>query len=346
MTKEIFLNKKQWKNFNEKEMIIFQESVFNYYRKKGFPYYPTNEVFKKKEYRKLTNYTESTLLKNKMFQQTMHGLGLAWSYFPHSWEVKCNDLKTPFEVFHNDDDFKKVINKRILYGDNISDSGIRKTLRVYTGTQAVSNFKPTTAKTLYNLFAENGVVYDMSCGFGGRLLGFLSSSAKTYIGVEPATKTYNGLLHLKQDYNDFLQEQTISLFDQEKKDIQIYQSGSESFKLPKKSVDFCFTSPPYFNCEKYSNEETQSYLKFPTKELWLNGFLRQTFENCHCALKDNKYMAINIANVSSFPNLETETINLANKCGFILMETYYYLLSSLSKKNKFKKEPIFVFKKI
>ena len=54
----------------------------------------------------------------------------------------------------------------------------------------------------------------------------------------------------------------------------------------------------------------QSYKKYPTKEEWLNGFLRTTFENCFYGLKKGKYMAINIANVKSFPNLEKETIKI------------------------------------
>ena len=33
----------------------------------------------------------------------------------------------------------------------------------------------------------------MSCGWGGRLLGFLSKNTKHYIGTEPSTKTFDGL---------------------------------------------------------------------------------------------------------------------------------------------------------
>ena len=34
----------------------------------------------------------------------------------------------------------------------------------------------------------------MSCGWGGRLLGFLSAkNTKHYIGTEPSTKTFDGL---------------------------------------------------------------------------------------------------------------------------------------------------------
>lgn len=63
--------------------------------------------------------------------------------------------------------------------------------------QSVSNFRPTSAKYFYNKYGNNGVVWDMCAGWGGRLFGFLSSNCNTYIGTEPCEKTYNGLIELK-----------------------------------------------------------------------------------------------------------------------------------------------------
>ena len=48
-------------------------------------------------------------------------------------------------------------------------------------------------KLIYEKFGGDGVVWDMSCGWGGRLLGFLSKNTKHYIGTEPSTKTFDGL---------------------------------------------------------------------------------------------------------------------------------------------------------
>ena len=55
----------------------------------------------------------------------------------------------------------------------------------YSGTQSVSNFRPTVfTKLIYEKFGGD-VVWDMSCGWGGRLLGFLSTSnTKQYIGTD------------------------------------------------------------------------------------------------------------------------------------------------------------------
>lgn len=338
MNNDIFINKKIWKDFSEKQMNEFQQNVFNFYREKGFPYFPTEENFRINEFKKLRNYDFKRVIdhENKVINQTMHGLSLAWSYMPHSWKIVCSDKKTPFEVFHNDYDFLKVIQKRIKMGDNISDNGIRKMLKIFSNTQSVSNFRPTAAAAIYSLFCEKGgLVWDMSSGFGGRLLG-ATIAGVNYIGTEPSSLTYDGLLNISKEFSKPII------------DSKIYKSGSEDFIPDENSLDFAFTSPPYYNLEKYSNEETQSYIKFPDKESWLHGYLKKTFSNCHIGLKNGRYMAINIANTKNFKNLEEETIKMAELSGFTLVDTWKLALSNPTMKNKtcsFKYEPIFLFKK-
>ena len=68
---------------------------------------------------------------------------------------------------------------------------IRQSLKIYNGISSVSNFRPTAAKYIYDTYGGDGVTWDMSCGWGGRLLGALSSnSIKKYIGTEPSSKTF------------------------------------------------------------------------------------------------------------------------------------------------------------
>lgn len=337
MSKEIFINKKKWDTFSEQEMEEYIESVFKYYRIEGFPYFNKSKLYRNKEFLKTQNYDFKNVIdsQNKIIKQTMHGLGLAWSYMPHSWEVVCGNKKTPFEVFNDDELFKKVIRKRTKMGDNISDNGIRKMLKMFSGTQSVSNFRPTAAAAIYSLFCQpNDLVWDFSSGFGGRLIG--AELAKVnYIGTDPSTLTYNGLIELKNDYINSIQS-------------DIYKLGSEVFIPEEESIDFIFTSPPYFNWEKYSKEETQSYKKYSTKEDWINGYLFETFKNCYHGLKKDKFMAINIANIKNFTNLEEETIKIAEKANFILVDTWKLALSNPNMRNKsssFKYEPIYIFQK-
>lgn len=338
---EIFFNESHWRNMNENQLDEYVEKIFNYYRSTGFPFYRTDYKYRFDEYHKLRNYDYENIIKDDVVQQSMHGLGLAWSFFPHAFEVKCSNKMSPMDAFSNDEIFRKVIKKRLQMGTYMSDSGIMKMLRLYTGVQAVSNFRPTAAAAIYDKYAWHGKVWDMSAGWGGRLFGAARSTVHKYIGTDPSIATYYSLIDIK-----YFLLQTMDL----NMDIVLYSEGSEDYIPEKESLDLCFTSPPYFDLEKYANEPTQSFLKYPEKNMWVEGFLRKTFQNCHHGLKKNGHMAINIADPKKKKDisLESETIRVAKECGFKHTETLKLALSNPVMSNKqsaFKYEPIFVFQK-
>ena len=323
-----------WQKLNLQEKDAYVNRVFLYYRKYGFPYYPTDDSFRKAEFSKLMRFSNKNLIQDKKINQTMHGLSLAWSYMPHSWGVVCNGKKTPLDVFYDDVEFKKVIKKRMLMGDNISDNGIRKMLKLYSGVQSVSNFRPTAASALYLHFCNpKDTVLDPSSGFGGRLLGAIKAGVN-YIGYDPCVPTFKGLQEIKNDFG-----KNIS--------IKLVNKGSEY--IQENNIDFSFTSPPYFDTEKYSNEETQSWVQYPVYGDWLNGFIKETYRNVYLSLKPNKYCAVNIANTKQCPNMVEDVKNIICSVGFSYWDTYSLLLSNPNMKNKqgaYKEEPILIFKKL
>lgn len=330
-----------WKDMSEEELEFFITQIFQYYRNvRRFPFYSLNLEERYKEFNKLLEYDYRNVLDGKVIKQTMHGLALAWSYFPHSWNVPCRNMKTPMEVYKDDDLFRKAIRRRLKRGVYITDGGIRKGLKSYTGVQAVSNFRPTAAGAIYEHFAGDGVVWDMSAGFGGRLIGALTSErVKTYIGTDPSTKTYNGLKKIMKDYRMMYQS-----FHEYDKEVRLFKLGSENYLPDENSLDLCFTSPPYFDTEKYSKEKTQSYIKFPTRNDWFNGFLDRTIANCIHGLKRNGYLIINISKVVSYPELEQDMLTIFNlEPKLELVEKLDYLLSSLQK-GGYKSEPVYVFR--
>ena len=324
------------------------DSVYDELKSKGFPHYPTDYNWRKKEFAKLLRFDRSTLFKpkHKRVGASTHGLALAWSYMPHHWGIKCGQMKTPMEIWNDEEHFKKGISK-LLSGTfweqkeyhNITASDLRSVLRRYSGTQAVSNFRPTAAALMYDKFLEKasplfgtkaGTTWDMSCGYGGRLLGSIAADVN-YIGTDPCTETYEGLKQIKEDWSGL------------NRNIELHQMGSEEFRPDKNSVDLCFTSPPYFDWEKYSEEDTQSYKKYPTSEEWVNGFLFDTIKNCHYGLKPGGILAMNVANTKRIKNFETETNRLAMEAGFYYQDTWKLQLSSQQGAPKY--EPIFIFKK-
>jgi len=322
------------KDFENEKLI---HSVYQYFKTRGMPHY--SYAYKEKiiEFHKIKNSDyENGIIDNQVLQK-FHGIGLAWSYFPHHWEVQVGKMKRPIDIYNDEVLLKKAIASRIKWGGKVGENGfmtdanLRKAIRTASGVQAVSNFRPHAAASIYHKYANNGVVWDMSCGYGGRLFGALACGLKKYIGTEPAEKTFDGLNQIKKDF-DFTNTQ-----------VELHKIGAEDF-IPREEVDLCFTSPPYFDTEQYSNEESQSYLRYPTKNEWLNGFYKSMINNCYQALKNDGYLIINIANVKTYEELEEDTFNTTIKNGFKHITTHQLRLSSISK-GGFKYEPVFVFKK-
>lgn len=168
-------------------------------------------------------------------------------------------------------------------------------------------------------------------------IGFYGSNCKSYIGFEPSIKTYEGLLQLTKDISSQVSH----------KDVRVINDGIENlsqYRWINNNIDFAFTSPPYFDCEKYSNEPTQSYIKYSTKESWINGFLYKMFKEVYKVLKPNGKMAINISNTSTHKWIEDSCLDMANNTSFLLIDTLHYEMSGMGNKSN-KTEPIFIFAK-
>jgi SAM-dependent methyltransferase len=187
---------------------------------------------------------------------------------------------------------------------------LRTALELVTG-ENVTNFKAQNAKAIVEHLCPVlwGNVYDYSCGYGGRLLGIGSSNFKyNYIGVEPNTETVEYLNYL----NDVIDEATGVRGT-------IVQDVSENYRP--EDIDLAFSSPPYFNLEKYSNEETQCMVQFKTEDEWFDGYVVPTMENIRKGLNSDGVFATNIADYKSYDRPEpykvTERwIETAEKVGF------------------------------
>ena len=185
-----------------------------------------------------------------------------------------------------------------------------------------------------------------NCGFGGRLLGALSSKNNyRYVGTDPCTET---MYHLHQ-LGEYIEQVT-----GREDSYELHCCGSEEFKGPKNSIDFAFSSPPYFNLEVYSDEPTQCFNKFPELDEWLEGYVRATIKNIKHMLKPGKLYAVNIADfkVGSGNTVAyvDEWIRISKEEGMPLFDTVYLGVtaragSAEQAAGELKKENILIFKK-
>src|SRR5260221_10526315 len=92
-----------------------------------------------------------------------------------------------------------------------------------------SIFKPSIAKYLTIKYSDpKDTIFDYSCGFGGRLLGVISSDRK-YIGTDPMTTEELSVMGkaLNINCNDYI----------------LIKSGSENYCGLENSIDLSFSSP-------------------------------------------------------------------------------------------------------
>ena len=193
------------------------------------------------------------------------------------------------------------------------------------------------------------MVFDPSMGWGGRLVGaIVCRKVIKYIGCDPGKDTFKGLERMRDELLPMVRKINRNLA------VELHNLGSETQEmrdeLKPNSVDLAFTSPPYFLQEKYSDDLTQSCVRYGDQESWLNDFMGPTLDNCAYCLKHGGTLAINIANVSSYRgSLQDDFLLLATRKGFVYVKTLELQLSAMPgtkhKYGKHKAEPIFVFKK-
>jgi hypothetical protein len=217
---------------------------FEHYRRQGFPVYSLNRDQKRQELLDLLVADHAGIIDAKgRIKQTMHGLSLAWHYHPFAWTVRCGNRKTPAELFGDDLLFLRAIESRTKLGNAFTDSGLRKILRSFSSTQSLSNFRPTAAAGVYHrlLPEKGGVVWDMSAGFGGRLLGALACDrVEKYMGTDPSTYALDGLREMAAELVPMAEQ-----LGRRTLEIELHQVGSEDFVPECDSLDLCFSSPPY-----------------------------------------------------------------------------------------------------
>ena len=150
------INCSYWRDFSEEQLEFFADEIFTHYRIAGFPFHCKSLREQKQALRDMGDFFAKNCLiqKDGIIQQTMHCLSTAWTYFPHAWEIRCGKMRTPMEVFNDAASFKKLIRKQLRMATFIGNTRIRSRLNNFTGTQNVSNFRPSAARAIYDEFLE------------------------------------------------------------------------------------------------------------------------------------------------------------------------------------------------
>jgi hypothetical protein len=271
----------------EEEQQAMVNTVYDIYRKQNiFPITYFNEAGAKAEVTKCINkdITWDGEVLNLRYTQ---GSALCKYLMPNMFDVVVRDNPaTQLKRFYSEEGLKKAIAFCLRYDTGVTPVQVQAGLRMTSSV--ATNFPPMKAKAIYEQFTpKNGVILDYAHGFGGRLLGALSSKNDyKYIGIDPNTETSANVQRLGE---------IVESVTGRKDSFELHCIGSEEYAGADNSVDFAFSSPPYFNLERYTEEETQSYNKFDEVEAWLEGYVRPTVKMLKRVLKPDAHYAVNIA---------------------------------------------------
>ena len=171
----------------------------------------------------------------------------------------------------------------------------KKELRVMIGLRKyiASQHKPNVTKALTEYFGSKTML-DFSAGWGDRLSGACASETiEHYVGIDPRKENHP----LYKQQAEFYQKHT-SFFENPTK-VDLHQSPAEDFDYSdyQDYFDLVFTSPPYFNVERYGDDDTQSWIRYESIQAWNEYFLHKALEKIIPTLKKGGKMAINIADV-------------------------------------------------
>ncbi len=211
----------------------------------------------------------------------------ASDYFHQVSRFKCNSINSPspYRVWTNPKFRKSLLNSLwTLKVKEVNNTVLRSCigLRKYIASQ----FRPSAAKAVYDYFKAEHVL-DFSMGWGDRLAGFCAANGtKSYVGLDPNTSLFEG-------YN-----RQVHLYQQDK-EISFFNSAAEDFDFSGYTdrFDLIFSSPPYFDIERYTNEYNQSWKRYKKLDDWLEKFLYTTIRNMLPTLKSGGHLALNISDV-------------------------------------------------
>jgi hypothetical protein len=188
-----------------------------------------------------------------------------------------------------------------------------------------SQFKPNVAKVLYDKLDSKSIL-DFSAGWGDRLAGFYGSeTGEYYLGIDPRKENHPIYQEQAEFYDKhrtmFEVDKTVDFVISPAEEVEFTQMGE---------FDTVFTSPPYFGVERYSYDDTQSWVRYKTIEEWNEKFLHKTLEKIWPSIKSGGYLMVNISDVYASSGAKQKRLNSGGKLWLEICNPMNDFLSTFS----------------
>lgn len=206
----------------------------------------------------------------------------------------------------------------------VNDAFYQAIQRGYQNIQYVNEFPPFVARSIYLRYknSDNLKILDPCAGWGGRMIGAASIPNTYYEACEPCTETYDGLLKLGK-WLKLLQPSF---------EFKVHKLPYEEFDT-NTLFDIALTSPPYYDTEHYSDEETNSLNRYQTFEDWVESFYKPLILNTVDRLTIDGVFILNVGD-RLYPLSEKLKL-ITNENGFVCNRIKDYLSGNGEGKEKF-----------
>ena len=346
------LSKQAWDAADAAGKLLIEQEAFDIYRGVGrlpITYYTLNGC--RQEIQDVASRVR--LVENKTLAiGASAGQALGRFWFPGMQDANWNDNDAVSlrSRFNHDVKLRRAIGicyKNRDEGDKaVLPARLRRALDLVNGG-TIQNFKALNARAVWEYICPTmfGRVLDFSSGYGGRMMGAMTSRMRYhYTGIDPNTRTYAGLNAL----GELLEDQNQGA------GYEMHNVPSEEFVAEPGAYDAAFSSPPYFNLETYCDEPTQCMNRYPELEMWFEGYVAPTLKMIYRALATDGVYAVNIAdyrNGKASYAIVQPWIDLSEQLGFHYVDRIDMLLTTRpgvgnDKANRpTKSEGIYIFKK-
>ena len=217
------------------------------------------------------------------------GMKLCEHFFPNFFDIENKDGNS-FKSLWSADKLEKVLRWNRKSHSTPYLSELRRGIYFNYKLAKSTMYRPQMAKMVVtNLGAKR--VLDPCAGWGGRMLGCVAAGAE-YVAFEPNTETYENLLKL------------VKFLGIEDKVRIIKDSALEMDRYDIGEFDLILTSPPYFDLEVYSHEDTQSIKGCDTYSMWVHNFLKPLIELSISHMKQNGWSCWNVHNVGKMKMID------------------------------------------
>lgn len=278
---------------------------------------------------KIPHKTNKYIIKYSLINTSLYEYNVISDTLTENCRVKATikNKYSAYEYFKN-----KKLHHHWLNFNNINELNtkiLRDMLYYNLNRVEPTNFSPVIAVSIYKLFNSKKIL-DMSSGWGDRLLAAITHddnyNIDYYYGVDPNKCLFDGY---KSIINTSKNPHKFILINDVFENVHI-----------NKTFDLMFSSPPYFDFEKYTTDNSQSYIQYNSVDEWLNKFMFVSILKIYSLLEINGHMCINISDTGNIPYVYRIMQFVEKNKGFTFLGVIGFAKVNVTHR------PIYIFKKI